>query len=72
MGDLFPITYNDIRDVPTVKKDHTWDIVDSKFEFYPVETASMKGWVLSDIGQKWKDWKSTLRGNYYEEISDGS
>ncbi|XP_077230919.1 uncharacterized protein LOC143863993 isoform X3 [Tasmannia lanceolata] len=63
MGDKLPLTYLDWRKMPKQNKDDAWDIVMEKWAF----GDSHKGWVIANIGRKWREWRCTLKTKYFDE-----
>ncbi|XP_077222717.1 uncharacterized protein LOC143856403 [Tasmannia lanceolata] len=49
--------------MPKQNKDDAWDIVMEKWAF----GDSHMGWVIANIGRKWREWRCTLKTSYFDE-----
>ncbi|KAL8512927.1 hypothetical protein ACS0TY_019186 [Phlomoides rotata] len=63
-GRFCPIDVMDWREMPSRKKIDMLDAVKLHFDV-PITTHK---WILSSIGEKWKNWKHFLKKNFWKDV----
>ncbi|XP_028101154.1 uncharacterized protein LOC114300488 [Camellia sinensis] len=65
---LCPIKYKNWHDVPDQYKEDCWNIIESKFAIPQDERRDMiRHRTLKSMGEKWRNWKCSLKEKYYDE-----
>ncbi|GMP88321.1 hypothetical protein CsSME_00040355 [Camellia sinensis var. sinensis] len=65
---LCPIKYKNWHEVPDQYKEDCWNIIESKFAIPQDERRDMiRHRTLKSMGEKWRNWKCSLKAKYYDE-----
>ncbi|THG19364.1 hypothetical protein TEA_004041 [Camellia sinensis var. sinensis] len=65
---LCPIKYKNWHEVPDQYKEDCWNIIESKFAIPQDERRDMiRHRILKSMGEKWRNWKCSLKAKYYDE-----